>query len=184
MKQIIDWLMRDEQKELYEFVFASALNILFLGLLALSLWPLGKLPLAVRLSKGYSVLWGVLFITGFLLLRLQRRFRVNLYDHGDAYVISGLVVSGFLQVGWSAFLALTLRAFVADAHVWLAVVLYFVGVLSCYVAFVVVSSFYQGHIYKFVNLALALASFAAFSVWPGSARALYGWFFKLFEWTR
>jgi len=176
--------MRDEQKELYEIVFAFVLNILFLGLLALLLWPLGKLPLVVRLAKGYSVLWGVLFITGFLLLRLQQRFRVNLYDHGNAYIISGLVVGGFLQVGWSAFLALTLRGFVAGTHGWLALVLYFVGVLSCYIAFVVVSSFYQGHIYKFVNLALVLISFAVFSLWPGSGRALYGWFFDLFEHTR
>ena len=184
MKQIIDWLMQEEQKELYEIVFALVLNILFLALIALALWPLGRAALAFRLAKGYGVFWLVLDITAFVLLRFQRMFRVNLYDHSDAYIISGLVVSGLLQAGWSAFAALTLRGFVAGTPVWLVVLLYFVGVLSCYIAFVVVSSFYQGHIYKFVNLALALVSFIVFSVWPASGRVLYGWFFNLFEQTK
>jgi len=58
--------------------------------------------------------------------------------------------------------------------------LYFTGLLSCYVAFNVVSAFYTGQIYKLVNLAVALVSFAAFCVWPSAARASFGWFFRIF----
>jgi len=47
-------------------------------------------------------------------------------------------------------------------------------------AYFVVSSFYQGTVYKLISLPLALAGFLVFSVWPASGRALYGWFFRLF----
>jgi hypothetical protein len=103
-----------------------------------------------------------------------------MYSHFDAYVISGLAVSGFLQAGWSAFAALLVRNFVADTPGWLVVCLYAVGVLSCYVACVIVGAFYMGALYRMVNLALAILSFIMFSLWPAAGRAIYGWFFDLF----
>jgi hypothetical protein len=45
MKAIIDWLMKDEQKTLFDFVFAIALTILFLTLTAQ-----GKLGCSVMLD--------------------------------------------------------------------------------------------------------------------------------------
>jgi hypothetical protein len=180
MKQIIDWLMQDEQKELYEILFALSLNILFMVLCALLLWPLGRTTMAFRFAKGYGLLWLVLAATAVALAQFRRIFRVDMYHRFNAYVLSALAVSGFLQVSWSAFAALDVRSFGAGVPAWLAVLLYLVGVLSCYVAFVVISSLYQGHIYKFVNLPLGVVSFLVFSVWPASGRALYGWFFDLF----
>jgi hypothetical protein len=86
-----------------------------------------------------------------------------------------------LQAGWSAFAALTVRGFVAGAPAWLALILHLVGALSCLVAFFAVSSFYQGHIYKLISLPLALVGYVVFSAWTPGARALFGWFFDLFE---
>src|SRR5919109_478914 len=178
--EISKWLMHDDQKELFEVLVALALNVVFLALIALLLWPLGKVVLAFGLAKGYGILWIVAFLTIVLLNRLHRFFRVDMYTHADAYVLSNLAVSCFLQAGWSAYAALSVQSLVVSTPVWIVVILYLVGVLSCLIAFFAVSSFYQGHIYKMVSLPLALVSFIVFSVWPASGRVIYGWFFDLF----
>lgn len=180
MKQIIDWLMEDEQAYLLELVFALAVNLIFLALAALALWPLGRAALALTLAKGYVVFWLTVRATAGALAVLQRAFRVNLYDHPDAYVISGLVVGGLTQAGWSAYAALAARSFTAGASAWAAVALHAVGALSCLAAFYVVSAFYQGHVYKFVNVTLAALGFAVFAAWPAAARAAFGWYFNFF----
>lgn len=162
--------MRDGQKELFEILVAGALNVVFLALIALPLWPLGRPSLAFRLAKGYAVLWGLTCAAALLGNRIQEFFRVNIYDRPNAYVISNLAVSCSLQAGWSAFAALCVRGFVPGAPVWAAAVLYLVGALSCLVAFFAVSSFYQGHVYKLVSLPLALICFIAFSAWPAGGR--------------
>lgn len=180
MGEFAKWLMRDEQKELYEFLFAAVLNLVFLALAALVLWPLGDAALALRFGKGGLVLWAVLFVTFIVLAFVQRKFDLSLYSHANAYVISSAAVGAFLQAGWSAFAALAVRDYASAASLWHAVALYFVGLLSCYVAFNVVSAFYTGHIYKFVNVAVAIVGFALFCIWPAAASAAYGWFFRIF----
>lgn len=170
----------DDRKELFEVLFGIGLNAIFLVLIALLLWPLGHLAVTFRLAKGYAILWLVVFVTFLLISRLHRLFRVDIYTHADAFVISNLAVSCFLQAGWSAFTTLTIQSFVVSTPVWIVVTLYLVGVLSCLIAYFAVSSFYQGHIYKMVSLPLALISFIVFSVWPASGRVTYGWFFDLF----
>lgn len=174
------WLLHEDQKEFFDYLFALVLNIVFVGLLALLLWPLGRAFLAWRLAKGYWIFWTVLIATSMVMVLAQRVFRMDLYDRFDAYVISGLVVSGFLQVGWSAFVAPVVRTSAADASVWVAVVLYGAGVISSYVAAVIVGVYYMGGIYRMVNSALAIVSFILFSIWPAAGLAIYGWFFDLF----
>ena len=164
------WLMRDEQKELFEIIVAGAINVVFLALIGLLLWPLGRASLALRLAQGYGVLWVLTFAAALLGNRIQEFFRVNLYDRHNAYVISNLAVSCLLQAGWSAFAAHAVHGFVTGTPVWTAAALYLVGVLSCLVAFFAVSSFYQGHVYKLISLPLALISFVAFSVWAAGGR--------------
>jgi hypothetical protein len=180
MGQFSKWLLHEDQKELFDYLFAVVLNVSFLAITVLLLWPMGHAVLAWRLTKGYWVFWVVLFWTAILLLILQRRLRVDMYSHYDAYVISGLVISGVLQAGWSAFAAIIVRDFTADASIWIDIVLYGVGVFSCYVACVIVAVFYMGSIYRFTNLLIALGTFVVFSIWPVAARGMYGWFFDLF----
>jgi hypothetical protein len=180
MGEISKWLLHDDQKELFEVLFAMTLNIVFLGLIALLLWLPGRAGLAFRLAKGYAILWVFIFLVGGALMRIHGFFRVNLYDHADAFVNSNLAASCFLQLGWSAFSALSVHSFAAGASLPSAVSLYLVGFLSCLVAFYAVSSFYQGHIYRLISLPLALVAFIVFSVWPAIGRALYGWLFNLF----
>ncbi len=180
MGQFANWLLHEEQKELFDYLFANVLNILFLVFTALLLWPLGQAMMAWRLTKGYWVFWIALILTSVVLLILQRVFRVDLYSRYDVYVISGLVLSGLLQAGWSAFAALVVHDFAAATRTWVDVVLYGAGLFSCYVACVIVSAFYMGGIYRMVNLPLAILSYIVFCVWPSAARALYGWFFDIF----
>ena len=166
MGEIGKWLRHEDQKDLFEFLFAGALNLVFLALITLLLWPLGKVALAIRLAAGYIVLWIVIVVTVLLVSRIQKSLGVNLYDHPNAFVISNLVVSCFLQVSWSVFAALSVAPAVAGAANPSRVLLYLVGGTSCLLAFFVVSAFYQGHIYKFISLPLALISFIVFSLWP------------------
>lgn len=180
MKQLIDWLMEAEQKELFEIVWALVLNLFFLALAALLLWPLGRAALAVGLAKGYVVFWLAVRATAGLLALLQHAFRVNLYDHSNAYVVSGIAVGGLMQAGWSAFAALAVRGFTAGAPVGPAVALYAVGALSCVAAYCVVSAFYRGHVYKLINIVIALLGFAVFAARPAAARAAFGWFFDFY----
>jgi hypothetical protein len=180
MGEFAKWLLHEDQKELFDYLFANVLTIVFLALSALLLWPMGRMMMAVSLAKGYWVFWIVLILTAVILILFQRLFRLDMYSHFDAYVISGLVVSGFLQAGWSAFAALVVRSFITGTPTWIVVILYVVGFLSCYVACVIVSAFYMGSIYRLVNLSLAVVSFIVFSVWPAAGNAIYGWFFNLF----
>jgi hypothetical protein len=180
MGEFEKWLMHDDQQELFDILLAVVLNVIFLGLIALLFWSLGNFMPAFRLAKGYGVLWLVVFVSVALLNRAQSFFRVNIYDHPNAYVNSNLAVSCLLQAGWSAYAALTVHGFDAGAPAWRAVILYAVGFLSCLVAFFVVSSFYRGHVYKFISLPLASVCFVVFSVWRASGRALFGWLFDIF----
>lgn len=91
----------------------------------------------------------------------------------------GLALSGFLQAGWSAFVALVVRNSLTDPSIWKAVVVYVIGLVSCYVAAVIVGAFYVGGLYRMINLGVAAISFVTFSIWPSSGVALYGWFFDL-----
>jgi len=179
MGEISKWLTHDDQKDLFEVLFAATLNILFLALIALLLWALGRPMLAFSLAKGYGLFWIVIFVTAALVNLIQRSFRVNIYDHSNAYVISNLIVTCLLQAGWSAFAAMTVHSFVAGAAIWIVVILYLVGILSCLTAFFAVTSFYQGHIYKLISLPLGLVIFIMFSLWPAGGRMIYGWLLDL-----
>lgn len=180
MGQFAKWLLDEKQKELFDYLFAIALNAVFLGLVALLLWALGKAAMALSFAKGYWIFWTAVIATACGLALLQRIFRMNLDDHFDAYVITGLIFSGFVQVGWSAFAAPVIHSYVAGAPIWMAIMLYVIGVISCWVATVIVAAFYMGSLYRTVNPVLALISFVVFSVWPNAGRAMYGWFFDLF----
>ncbi|HWS89406.1 MAG TPA: hypothetical protein VN282_20700 [Pyrinomonadaceae bacterium] len=174
------WLLHEDQKEVFNYLFAVVLNAVFVALAALLLWPAGKAATALTLARGFWALWTALIISGALVVLLQRLFRVDMYSHGDAYIVSGLVVGGLHQAGWSAFAALAAREAAAGAPLWLAAVLYFVGLLSCLVALHVVSAFYMGSIYRMTNLIVAAASLLLFCVWPAAARTLFGWFFDFY----
>jgi hypothetical protein len=180
MGDLSRWLMHDDRKELWEILFAVTLNVVFLALVALLLWPLGSPALALSLSKGYVVLWLVMIVLAGAVFRVHEFFRVDMYEHVNVFLLSNLAVSCLLQTGWAAFAAHTFEGYTGAAPVWMKFVLYFAGLVSCLVAYYVVASFYQGSFYRLTSLPLNVVAYVVFSVWPAAGRALYGWFFELF----
>ena len=180
MGEFSKWLLHEDQKELFNYLFAIALNAVFLGLTALLLWPAGKAATALTLAKGFWGFWTIMIVMTSLVALFQRLFRVDMYSHPDVYIISGLAVSGIILTGWSAFAALTVGGSAAGVSLWVAAVLYFVGFLSCWVALNIVSAYYMGSIYRTVNLVVAPVSFVLCCVWPAAGRALFGWFFDFY----
>lgn len=180
MVQPIPSLIRDAPVEALDFVVIFVLNLLFVGLAALALWPLELTVLAVRLAKGYAVLWGAVSFAHTALSMVQSILRVNLYDNWHLFIYSNLSVGVLLLPAWSAFAALEARGAAAGVTFWAAALPYGVGLLASLVAWKVVCVFYSGHLYQFVTLPVALVSYALFAAWPAPARALYGWFFDLF----
>src|SRR5215218_8945717 len=86
MGEFSKWLLHEDQKELFDYLFAVALNAVFLALVALLLWPAGRAATALSLAKGFWGFWTVIILITSLILMLQGLFRVDMYSHSDAYI--------------------------------------------------------------------------------------------------
>ncbi len=161
----------------WQLIVAVALSLLFPALAALALWPAGSAWVGLRLLKGFGIFWVLVVVVCVSASWAQRRLRVDLYSHADAFVVSNLLVSGVLMLGWAAFGALVISEAAASAGLWWKGLLYLLGLLSGVVACQVLGSFYTGHVYKFACLPVACAGFALFAAWPAGARAAFGWLF-------
>jgi hypothetical protein len=166
MGDFVRRLVDDDRNDLFELAVALVLNLLFLGLAALLLWPLGRTALALSLAKGLGLLWIVLGLTTPLVHGAQRLARMNLYDRANLFFASNLVASCALQIGWAAVAAPAVQTALPGASPWVAAALHATGALSCLAAYAAVSAVYQGTLYRLVSLPLALVCYVAFSVWP------------------
>lgn len=180
MWRTLKLLLDRASAEAWQVIVAVALCLLLPALAALALWPAGSAGVGLRLLQGFGVFWLIVFVVYVAAAWIQRWLRVDLYSHPDAFVVSNLLVSGTLMVGWTAFAALVAQDASAAAGLWLASALYLTGLLSGVVACQVLGSFYSGHLYKFACLLVACAGFILFAVWPAVGRAAFGWFFNLF----
>jgi hypothetical protein len=173
------WMLDRASAEAWQVIAAVALCLLLPALAAAVLWPAGEARVGLSLLKGFGLFWVVVLVVYAAAAWAQRRLRVDLYSHADAFVVSNLLVSGALMLGWTAFAALVTRDAAAGAAPWAACALYLFGLLSGVAACQVLGSFYGGHVYKLACLLLACAGFALFAVWPAAARAAFGWLFRL-----
>jgi hypothetical protein len=169
----------DNSKTSWELIVAGSLMFLLLGLSALLLWPFGKAGLTIHLAKGCGLFWVVLALTSWVIALIYRVLRVEIDPPSTMYVITNVCVSAFLQAGWSAFTALTIRNQMGGST-GTTVALWVVGFLSSFVGFVITGVFYQGTLYKLINAPLAFLSYAVFTMWPAVPRTLYGWFLGIF----
>lgn len=179
MWRTLKYLLNRASAEVWQVIAAVALCLLLPALAALALWPAGMAGLGLALLKGFGIFWVVVAVVFVVAAWVQRRVRVDLYSHPDAFVVSNLLVGGLLMLGWTAFAALLMRDAAAFAGLGLACVLYLLGLLSGVVACQVLGSFYSGQIYKLACLPVACAGFALFAVWPAAARATFGRLFGL-----
>ena len=180
MWHTLKYLLDRATAEAWQVIVAVLLCLLLPAVAALALWPAGMPGVGLGLLKGFGVFWLVVAVVFVSAAWVQRRLRVDLYSHPDAFVVSNLLVSGILMLGWTAFAALSMRDAAAAAGLWLAGALYLLGLLSGVVACQVLGSFYSGHVYKFACLMVACAGFVLFAAWPAAARATIGRLLGLF----
>lgn len=180
MWSTLKYLLNRASAETWQFIVALALSLLFPALAALALWPAGEARFGLSLFKGLWLFWVVVLVLWALTVLVQRLVRVDLYSHPDAFVVSNLLVSGLLMLGWASFAALLTRDATAAAGPWLDALLYLFGLLSGIVACQIVGSFFCGHLYKLGALIVGCAGFVLFAVWPSAGRAAFGWLFNLF----
>src|SRR5215213_4553043 len=108
----------------WQVIVAVGLCLLLPALAAAALWPAGEAGAGLRLLKGFGLFWVVVAFVFVSAAWAQRRLRVDLYSHPDAFVVSNLLVGGVLMLGWAAFAALVAREAAAAAGLWVACVLY------------------------------------------------------------
>jgi hypothetical protein len=181
MRELSKWLLRDEQRDFFDYLFALVLNLLFVALVGLVLWPIGSFKTAIQLAKGYWVFWSVVITCAVLMALIARMLRIEQRpSFWDAYLILILAVTVILQAGWAAFAALALLNSGAGSGIGVHAAFYVIGLVSCYVAYVIVSALFKVNRFRLANLIMALVGYIVFIVWPESARAMYGWFFTLF----
>ncbi len=171
---------QEQQRQAEDFGWTVVAALIVLAVVVLLLWPLGRLPLAIDVARSFGLFYLVVWAAAAVLGTIQQRFRINLYDRGDLFLLSNGALSGFLVTGWAAWTALVVRGSAAGAPLWTATILYAAGLLTIHAAYSVVSAFYPGTFYRYTNLPLAAAAFVLFSFWPAAARFLFGWFFRRF----
>ena len=157
-------LSEDVRRLGLDLAIAAGVNGVFLALSALGLWPLGKARLAGQLARGLAVLTFLIAIVVWVSAWIQERFRIESDPPSTAFVIMNLIVSGALQVGWSAYAALAVAGFTSGASFGAAAALHAVGVLSSFLSNVIVGAFYHGHLYKMANALLSVAGYIIVAV--------------------
>ncbi len=150
-------------------------TLIILTVTAVVLLPLGRALLLWEFVRAFMVLWGLLLMGAGAMQLLQKMLRIEDDPPTDAYILTNLAVSVVLLAFWTGYTALLIRESSQGAPVWVAGLLYFVGLLASHGAYSTVSSIYGGTLYKTVNLFLALGGFVFFALWPAAARALFGW---------
>jgi hypothetical protein len=159
---------------------ADALVLAFVVIVTLLLWPLDRAGLGLTLGMGFLVLHLATWAMAFVVMRLVHRiFRIDDDTNFSAWLLTNLAASAFLLVVFSAFAALAVRGSAEGAPVWVAAILYVVGLLASWMAYTLVSAFYSGSAYRYKNLPITALSFVLFAAWPAAARFLFGWFFAL-----
>lgn len=162
-----------------DLLVAVALQVAFVLLSALVLWPFGKAVLAWQVAKGFSLFFLVVVAVVLLAALLQKLFRIEDDPPSSPFVISNLLLSACVQVGWSAFAALAIAGQAAGATMFALIVLHLVGFLSTMIAKTTTDVFFKGNLYAAVNALLTMIAYIVFAIWPVAARAAYGWFFAL-----
>src|ERR1044071_5531695 len=135
------WLLDEDQKHVFELLFAVVANLIFLGLVTGIFLAVGRAPYALLIVRGFFILWAATLLGHFFLVRIHEFFRINIYDHGNVFLISNLFVSCALQAGWAVFAALIVHRFSSVASVGMTVVMWAIGIISCLISFYVVSAF-------------------------------------------
>lgn len=167
-------------EELLDFSIILGINLLFLGLITLLLWPLGWLALVGQLTWGFLGLWILLFVFSALLGWVERWLRIDMYNRYNLYLLINVLVTLWFVLGWSTYAAQLTSHYSASEAGWRVVALAGIGLLSSYVGSLVVTLIFRGTIYHLISLPAVLLGYPLFVLWPASGQFVYGWLFDLF----
>lgn len=156
------------------------MNVVFLIIATVVLWPMGKISFVIQLAKGFVIFWIVALVTVVGVAVVQRLLRISADNREIAFIGSNVVHGMFLMAGWAAFASLAVYAATQNATTVATIVIWIGGVLSCLMAYTIITTFFSGTIYTLFNSVTTLVSFAVFGIWPTLAQKTYGWFFDLF----
>jgi hypothetical protein len=168
------------REDLENVAILAGVTLVFLIVCGLATLILGRFELTWALTKGFLLLWLMLFLISELHHFFLRLARVNLHHKYELFVGSHLLVVTVFCLIWAAFNVQQIRM-QSTGLGWLAVgTVYFLGLVSSWVGFSVVTTIYKGTLYKIFGLILTVAAYIIFCVFSSTITLLFGWFFNLF----
>ncbi len=165
--------MNDAAKSaITDFLIALLISLVFFVVAGALLWFAGQTVFLGQLAGAYVLFcFGVLAVSliGMLIMQLAR---VNFHDHFNTYVILNVALGALPVVLWSAFAARLAANGAGGFSALSAALLHVCGFLSCYTAYTVVTSQFNGTLYRMILLPLALIGYVVFAVFPWLASLL------------
>jgi hypothetical protein len=141
---------------------------------------LGRVELAWVLTKGFLLLWVLLFVEQAVQSFVQRVLRLSELEHWGL-VLFNLLLTLVLCLAWSAFVSLEVTRAVADMG-WLGIgVLHLLGLIGAWLGFGAITSFFTGTLYRMTGLAVAVLGYVGFAIFPNLAQGICGWFVALWQ---
>ena len=168
------------REDLENVAILAGVTLVFLVVLGIVTLILGRFELTWALTKGFALLWLMLFIISELHNFFLRLARANVHNKYELFVGSNLLVVSIFCLAWAAFNVLQVVALSTNLG-WLAVgMVYFLALVSSWIGFSVITTIYNGTLYQLFGLGLTAVSYLIFCVFPNFATQLFGWFFNLF----
>jgi hypothetical protein len=155
--------MKDELENISILAGVTLAFLVFSSLLTLII---GRFEFTWGLTKGFAVLWLALFIVHGVQNFLLRLIRSNMYDKSGIFVGSNLLFSSLFCLIWVSLTVLQVQLNRSDLGWFALVLLYGLGLLSSYVGFGVVTTFYTGTLYRMVGLVLTVLAYVLLCIRP------------------
>lgn len=169
--------MRQDLENVMILAGVTVVFLFFSGILTLIL---GKLELTWALTKGFLLLWLMLLVVSGVHNFFLRLIRSNIHDKAGLFVGSNVLVVMVFCLVWAAFNVFQVIG-QSTGLGWLAnVMVYFLGLVSSWIGFGVVTTIYNGTLYQMLGLSVTAFSYVIFCIFPNLATQLFGWFFGLF----
>lgn len=137
---------------------AIGLNLFFLLIISIVLWLTNNSFLIAKYVYAYGILWISLFVL-MSILAILGRFNFDEESSFSKYVIFNTIVSSTLLISWSIFNVFYINIACEDQKTIIDFVLYFIGILATYSSYALVSTFYNGRIYKKFGFPVSILSY-------------------------
>ncbi|MEY4531643.1 MAG: hypothetical protein RLZZ156_2364 [Deinococcota bacterium] len=168
------------REDLENVAILAGVTVVFLVVTAILTLVLGRLELTWALTKGFLLLWLMLLVISEVHNFFLRLIRANVHNKYELFVGSNVLVVMVFCLVWTAFNVLQVLGQTMGLG-WLTTgIIYFLGLVSSWIGFGVVTTIYNGTLYQMLGLFVTAFSYVIFCIFPNFATQLFGWFFGLF----